>query len=123
MNERIDSIRREYQNMFDTKERKVIKGKRFLLLMNPDNMTDEQQVELKKVLELNTPLTTAYILKEELRLLWDCQDEATGKKYLNSWIERANGSEIKQMKQMAKTLTKYKQGTLNYFRHEIEDGN
>ena len=27
------------------------------------------------------------------------------------------------MKQMAKTLTKYKQGTLNYFRHEIEEGN
>ena len=123
MNEKIDSLRREHQNMLNKKDKKVFKGKRFLLLMNPDNMTEDQQVKLKEVLELNTPLTTAYILKEELRFLWNCQNEEAGKIYLNSWIERANDSEIKQMKQMAKTLTKYKQGVLNYYKHRINNGN
>ena len=87
--------------------------------MNPNNLSEKQNVELDKVLKLNKPLSKAYILKEELRILWGCKDIATGEKYLNEWIEK---SKLTQMKQMAKTLTKYKKGVLNYFKHSIGHG-
>jgi len=122
MNEKIDFLRREYQNKLNEKNKKVIKGKRYLLLMNPEKMSEKQQAELSQVLELNTPLTTAYILKEELRILWNCQTEETGKEYLKSWIVRAQNTDIKQMKQIAKTLTKHQQGVTNYFKHKIRSG-
>ena len=122
MNEKIDDLRREYQNKLNSSEKKVIKGKRFLLLMNPVNMTEDQKDNLKELLELNTPLTSAYILKEELRMLWYYKDKEEGNKFIDNWLYKAEKSNIKQMKQLSKTLIKYKKEILNYFLYTISDG-
>jgi len=122
MNEKIDNLRREYQRECEKAERKVIKGKRFLLLKNPENLTGDQRKQLDELLELNTPLSKAYILKEELRLLWDEPDRESGEKFLVSWCRKAESTGIAQMKQMAKTLRMHRWGILNYFKHGITSG-
>ena len=122
MNEKIDKIRREYQNSLNDENKEVIKGKRYLLLKNPDNLDTDQKQQLDELLELNSPLTTAYILKEDLRQLWDCQSFDEGETFLDNWIQKAIASGIKQLKTMANTLTQYKEGVLNYFKHRIQSG-
>ena len=122
MNEKIDNLRREYQRDCENVERKVIKGKRFLLLKNPENLTGDQREQLDKLLELNTPLSKAYILKEELRRLWDEPDMESGERFLVSWCQKAESTGIAQMKQMAKTLRMHRWGILNYFKHGITSG-
>lgn len=122
MNEKIDDLRREYQQECEKAERKVIKGKRFLLLKNLENLTGDQREQLDELLELNTPLSKAYILKEELRRLWDEPDLESGEKFLDSWCRKAESTGIAQMKRMAKTLRTHRWGILNYFKHGITSG-
>ncbi|MDR0362169.1 MAG: transposase, partial [Planctomycetota bacterium] len=50
-------------------------------------------------------MTTAYYLKEELRLLWDQTDRKTGCAYLESWMTRAEASGKEQMTKMGSSHT------------------
>ena len=53
-------------------EKKVLKGTRWLLLKNPENLDEERNEpqRLEEALELNQPLATAYYMKEDLRQFW-----------------------------------------------------
>ena len=52
----------------EEKEKKLIKGKRYLFLCGEENLDDDKREELDKMLQMNQPLQEAYLLKEKLRL-------------------------------------------------------
>jgi len=68
MNEQLSDLRRKlYHELTACREKKVLKGSRWLLLKSPENL-DEQRNErqrLQQALALNEPLSTAYYLKED----------------------------------------------------------
>ena len=67
---------------------RVLKGTRWLLLKNPDNLNDDKDENnrFKKALELNAPLAMTYYLKEDLRQFWNQKTKTGAKKYLAAWI-------------------------------------
>ena len=72
-NEKLSDFRRNlYNHLSDSEEQKLIKGTRWLLMKNPENLNhDKKEPErLKKALEINQPLSTVYYMKEELRQIW-----------------------------------------------------
>ncbi len=69
-NEKLSNFRRDlYNHLSDSKEQKLIKGTRWLLLKNPENLKDNRNEpdRLKTALEINQPLSTVYYMKEEIR--------------------------------------------------------
>lgn len=60
----------------------MIKDSRWLLLRNADNLKPEQSVKLDELLAANASLTTAYVLKDQLKTLWFADDEATARRFL-----------------------------------------
>ena len=124
-NEKLSDLRRElYREATEKEHRAVLKGTRWLLLMNPENL-DHQRDEPKRLqaaLKLNAPLATAYYLKEDLRELWQQPDWRTARKYLTSWCARATASGIRILQQFAGTLKKHAKGILNYFKFRISTG-
>ena len=61
MNEKLSDLRRDlYRNSEDSEERKVLKGTRWLLLKNPENLNEDRDeaARLEDALELNQPLAT-----------------------------------------------------------------
>ena len=54
-------------------QKEVLKGTRWLLLKNAENLDKEkgEKKRLEEALALNKPLATAYYMKEELRLFWE----------------------------------------------------
>jgi len=56
-------------------EKKLLKGTRWLLLKNQGTINDniEAKKKLEEALLINQPLSTAYYLKEELKLIWQQQ--------------------------------------------------
>jgi transposase len=71
MNERLDDLRRELVREAEGPlMKKRIKGTRFLLLRNPENLTREQIPRLDEALKANERLMIGWYLKEELRELW-----------------------------------------------------
>ena len=66
----IDKVRNlEYHNATNA-GKKVMKGSKYLLLKNSENLADEERPHLKALLELNEALSTTYILKDYLKRLW-----------------------------------------------------
>jgi transposase len=83
-NEKLTALRQELYHQASAEERHLLKGTRWLLLKNPENLAsarDEKQ-RLEAALRLNKPLATAYYLKEDLRQIWSQPNKRTARRVL-----------------------------------------
>jgi transposase len=124
-NEKLSALRRElYHQAAGEHDRKVLKGTRWLLLKNPENLdaeADERQ-RLEEALRLNQPLAVAYYLKEDLRQIWSQPNKRTARRVLRDWLARARASGIRILVQFAATLEAHQEGVLNYYDYRISTG-
>jgi transposase len=124
-NEKLSALRRElYRQLSDDADRKILKGTRWLLLMNPENLNAErhEKERLDEALRLNAPLATAYYLKEDLRRLWSQDSKRAARLLLRDWIARARASGIRLLLQFATTLEEHQKGILAYYDYPISTG-
>ena len=92
-NDKLSDLRRAlYREATDVMQKAVLKGTRWLLLKNPENLDKEkdEKQRLKEALALNKPLATAYYLKDDLRRFWNQPGKAFATTFLDGWIRRAN---------------------------------
>jgi transposase len=124
-NEKLSDLRRAvYREATEVMHKQVLKGTRWLLLKNPENLDakkDEKQ-KLEEALALNTPLATAYYMKEDLRRFWEQPGKRFATTFLDGWIRRAEASGIKILQQMGKTLAAHRSGLLAYYDAMITSG-
>ena len=124
-NEKLTAFRRElYRQLSSEVDRKILKGTRWLLLKNPENLDPErnERQRLDEALQLNLPLATAYYLKEDLRQIWHQANLRAARRELRDWIARARASGIPMLIQFAATLEDYQEGILAYYKHPISTG-
>ena len=124
-NDRLSDFRRQLYNQIEEPNKKqVIKGTRWLLLKNPENLSAERSEpdRLKAALELNAPLAAAYYMKEDLRTAWKQPDKETAKSFLVDWVFRAGRSTIPMLVKMAHTIAMHLNGILAYYDHPISTG-
>lgn len=123
-NDKLSDLRRDLQREAEDNDKNVLKGTRWLLLKNPENLNKDrnEKEHLEKALQLNKPLATAYYLKEDLRQLWTQSTKAKAEKFLDDWIIKAEGSEIKMLSNFAGTLQRHRKGILAYYDYPISTG-
>ena len=124
-NDKLSQLRRElYREATDLMQKEVLKGTRWLLLKNPENLDPEKDEKrrLKEALKLNEPLATAYYMKDDLRRFWDQPGKTFATMCLDGWIRRAEASGIKMLQEMAKTLAAHRTGLLAYYDVMISSG-
>jgi len=122
MNERLDDLRRQMVREAEGPLKLRIKGTRFLLLRNPQNLPKDQIPKLDQALQLNEPLLLGWYLKEELRELWNQPSRQHMEAFLKDWCQKADQTTIGQLMKMAKTLRTHASGILAYARHPITSG-
>jgi transposase len=124
-NDKLSAFRRQlYHSAGSDRDRRILKGTRWLLLKNPENL-DEDRDESERLLEalrLNQPLAIAYYLKEDLRQIWSQPDKRTARRVLRDWLARARASGIRLLVQFADTLEQHQEGVLNYYDYQISTG-
>jgi transposase len=121
-NDRLSQFRRQlYHQVIESRQKGVIKGTRWLLLKNPENLDAQrnEQQRLHQALELNQPLATVYYMKEDLRLLWSQTNQQAADSFLNDWTARAKASQIEMLEKFADTLIEHRHGILSYYRYPI----
>src|SRR5262245_66589969 len=124
-NEKLSDFRRElYREATDQMHQEVLKGTRWLLLKNPENLDPKkkERKRLEEALRLNQPLATVYYLKEDLRQIWGQPDKATAARVLDAWFRRTEASCIKLLQKFAGTLAMYRTGILAYYDCRISTG-
>jgi transposase len=124
-NDKLTAFRRAlYAQLSSEDERKILKGTRWLLLKNPDNLDPKrnERERLDEALQLNAPLATAYYLKEDLRQIWMQANKRAARRVLRDWLARARVSGIRMLVQFAATLEEYQEGILAYYDYPISTG-
>jgi transposase len=121
-NDKLSGLRRDlYREAKDLLQKKVLKGTRWLLLKNPENLDSSkgEKARLNDALQLNQPLSCAYYLKEDLRQVWLQPTKKKARLVLVDWIKRAETSGIKMLKKFAKSLAAFQSGILSYYDYRI----
>lgn len=115
----IDQIRNiEYKKASET-EREVIKGTKYLLLRNLEDLKENQLETLDRLLKLNKNINIAYLLKDDLKQLWDYRDQEVLSRFLDSWCIRAKASNIKLLIKFAESLENYRYGLISHAKYPI----
>jgi transposase len=116
-NKAIDEVRAsEARRMKQDGFEPILKHSRWCLLKRTENLTDTQRSKLTDLLRYNLRTVRAYLLKEDLQLLWDQSSTEQAYRFLKGWITQAMRSRIEPMKKVARTLRNHQALILNWFR-------
>lgn len=118
----IDRVRVDESNRLkaDKAARKVVKGSKWLLLANRENLaTPNQRVRLKELLDANQSLMTVYLLRDDLKRLWSYTREGWARRAWEDWLERAMESGIPALKTFARNLAKRIEGVFAHCRWNL----
>ena len=123
-NSALDKVRREEQARLEEEGKKVIKGNRFLLLKGWEKLENQEDkvAKLEAMFALNENLYRAYLLKEDLRQLWDQETKEEASQFMDAWIEEAQSLGLAPMKTLAKTLKRNGEAVLAWYDFPITTG-
>jgi transposase len=115
----IDEVRRQEYKKADENQRAFIKGSRYLLLSNRDNLRPDQQVHLDQLLAANQRLSAVYILKDQLKTIYRYRSRSWAKKALDQWCALAAEVDHPLMQRFIRRLRFFEYGILNHCNHPI----
>ena len=118
-NKALDEVRKNQQQELCKKEAKALKGSRFLLLKNYENLGSEEQTRLEALLEVNEPLFLAHSLKEQFQLFWQKGSEKEAEEFFMYWGIDVLATGLEPLMKVVWTLYRHLKGILNYFKHRI----
>ena len=95
---------------------------RWSLLKAPERQTVAQLAALHEVSRVNKRLYRAFLLKEELRLLYHLDDPAAAPAHLDAWLAWASHSKLKPFVKLARTLRARRDGVLAAIRLGLPNG-
>lgn len=118
LGESLDKIRKmEYYRLSD-KDRSYIKGQKYTLLSNRENLTLDGRKSLKKLLKVNKRINTAYLLKETFGQLWSYQTEGWARRFFDNWKDALKWQRLEPYEKFAKMIERHWKGIAAYSRPE-----
>jgi len=118
LGEALDKIRRQEYARLSGQDRSFIKGQRYTLLSHRENLTLDGRVSLRKLLQANKRLNTAYVLKESFGQLWDYQTEGWSRRFFNNWNNALKWQRLKPYEEFAAMIQRHWEGIAAYCRPE-----
>jgi transposase len=118
----LDEIRRRIQRELPPRDRKKIKGARYVLLRGSERLSGRQQVKLGELLTLNNDLTSGYILKEAFRDVFRAPTRKSGERRLKECKEQALESNVPELARVVAMLERRHKGVMTFFEHRVSNG-
>jgi len=115
----IDNVRRQEYARVGPNERTFIKGSRYLLLSNRENLRPDQQARLDELLNANRRLNAVYILKDQLKALYGFRSRTWAKRALDQWCRLAAEVDHPLMSRFIRRLKFFEYGILNHCDYPI----
>jgi transposase len=93
-------------------DRTALKGRRWLLLRNPKNMTHSQKLASHSLREEYSDLARGWAMVQAFKELWDFTSETWARKHFKRWYFWATHSRLKPFIKLAKTLKSHLENIL-----------
>ena len=110
----LDVVRRETWNdarrAGDKQAAGWLKGARYAVWKNPENLTDRQRAKLATIQQTNKRLYRAYLLKEQLRAVFHADNAAAAIMILDAWLAWARRSRLASFVKLARTIRDHRTG-------------
>jgi transposase len=114
LGEAMDRVRkREYARLVGD-DRRYVKGQKFVLLSNWDNLTADKQNGLQELFRVNRRLCKAYLLKESFGRLWDYQRPAWARRFFDHWRDSLRWQRLPSFEKFARLVEKHWDGIEAY---------
>lgn len=108
----LDGVRRDTWNEARRAGQKAVakelKGARYALWKNPEDLTERQQARLADIAKTNQRLYRAYLLKEQLRTVFHQDTAEAAIKLLDEWLAWASRSKLPAFVKLAQAIRKHK---------------
>ncbi len=119
----LDEVRREVWNEArrtgDTAGARWLKGARWALWKRPERLSERQRAKLASIAAVNRRLYRAYLLKEQLRVVFHEPDTAAAIALLDAWLAWARRCRITSFVQLAKTIKQHYAGIVATLTHRL----
>jgi transposase len=89
-----------------------LSGVRWMLLTGAERRSQRQQQLLRELESANYDLYRAFLLKEQLRVLYQLPEPRQAPALLDAWLEAASGSGLVHFEKLAATLARFRSGIL-----------
>lgn len=99
----------------------ALKGARYSLWKNPENLTENQHVKLAWIARADPRLYRAYLLKEGLRVIFQLPYEAAAEA-LDRWISWARRCRIPAFVKLQRRIVKHRDRILAAIEHNLSNG-
>ena len=99
-----------------------VKSARWSLLEAPEHQAIGQLAELHEVSQANQRLYRAFLLREELRLLYHLPDPELAPAHLDGWLAWAARSRLRPFVRLARTLREHRDSILAAIRLGLANG-
>lgn len=118
LNDALDKVRKAEYARLSGKDRRYIKGQKYVLLTSHDNLTTDGRRALKTLLAANKRLNTAYLLKESFGQLWSYQREGWARRFFENWRASLKWQRLKPYEKFAEMIERHWDGIAAYCRPE-----
>jgi transposase len=121
----LDEVRREVWNearrLGDAAGARWLKGARWALWKRPERLSERQQAKLAAIAAVNRRLFRAYLLKEQLRVVFQEPDPAAAIRLLDAWLAWARRCRIPSFIKLAKTISEQRAGIVATLTHRLSN--
>ncbi len=122
--EALDEVRREVWNearrQGNLELARELKGARFAVWKNPENLTDRQAAKLATIQQTNARRYRAYLLKEQLRQIYRLP-AAAAERLLDRWLAWARRCRLPPFVKLARTITEQRDGIAAAIQHGLSN--
>jgi len=116
MNKAVDEVRAdEARQLKKAGQQPVLARSRWCLLRRPERLSERQSGRLAELLRMNLKTIKAYLLKEDLQLLWERPSVDEARTCLRNWTFRAKRSRLRPVKKVANMLRRHEDLIMNWF--------
>jgi transposase len=117
----VDKVRRRAWNQIRSNGSRrtaaVVKGSRYAVLKNPEDLNEKQRLALTLVEKHNRPLFRAYLLKEQLRAVFQAKDVGM----LSGWLAWARRSRLPEFVDVARSIERVRAAIEAALKHGLSN--
>jgi transposase len=118
LGEALDQVRKSEYSRLQGKQRRFIKGQKYTLLSNRENLTLKGRQALKTLLAANKRLNTAYLLRESFGQLWSYEREGWARRFFENWRAALKWQRLKPYEKFAQMIARHWDGIAAYCKPE-----
>lgn len=119
LGEAVDKVRKQENRELVDQGNDVLKGTKFLWLINPKNWSANQKTHFETFRDEQLKVSRAWAIRQSFNGFWDYWYRKPAAKYFRQWYYWATHSRLAPIIEVAKTLNRHLAGMLNYCKHRI----